>query len=374
MNMYYIRYVMSPAVRLTHEITFSTADDVVREVWIRISPVPRDKKEVSSRPHAICMDFQMEAKSMQVALDRSSRLRSFVASVISFLTCTDLPTPRMKVAFDCSDEKTEHDFIQVIPLDIRRVSSRRLARKHFVELLKKYNRLTDQKAIERIPRAIRWFSHAAQEKNPLFRLLAYWFALESLDTLLVPDEELSIEKKRLREDSRQSIPKTLGVRLFMESVPGIEKGLYDKVRIIRHRIVHGFVKLGEVEEEAKALCPRLGRVAFVAISKVLSHDPPKSFPINPEPAASPQLLSVRTKVYHEEPGFFGLDKELPHFEEAPFKSLGSRIMRIKKVKKSDGLRFNPRMRPGVRLGPVALSVHDEEIEWANVELKLRKRT
>lgn len=369
MNRYHVRYMLSPAVPLDKEIRLVMADRVVEEVWVNISPVPKEDQSGKTVFDAMAMDFQMDAEKLDVALDRSYRLCGFIMSVISFLTCTGLPYPRIEVALDMAEENTEHDLLQVLGLGFSRVSERTLSRKAFEGFLTNCKRLEGEEAESAMFRAMRWFAHANQESNYLFRLLAYWFALEALNTYLVEDEkDFESEISELKARGTGSIPRTLGIKLFMKSIDGIDPLLYDKVRKLRNDLVHASGKLGEIEEEAKSLCPQLGAVTFRAISTMVSHEPPEGFSTEPELASSLQRLSIRATLFHPEPGFFGLEDELPHFDEGPIRELGKGIVKLARSDKIEKIPLIPRMKQGIQVETVALTLHDREIEWASIKI------
>ena len=368
MRRYHVRYIIDPAVPLTGEIFFGTSDRDAEDALVRVTQLPSGRPD--DRTGSIAVDIQMEAESLDKALQAGFRIANVVGSVMSYLARTGLTPPFLKTGFDFTDDRRDHEFIQVIDLNLYRRQDRGLTKEDFEALVKKLNGM-ELDARERVPRALRWYAHANQESNHLLRLLAYWFALESLEPLLaqsIPNENRSSEQRTSKGDA----PKTPGIRSVFEKVAPDGTAAYDRIRRLRNEVVHASGILGRLEDDAKLLHPTLAVVAFAAIAQVLNYTPPGKADDATQPAVIQQRLSIRTTINSPGPGPFHAGNQLPHFDESEFLRAGTGILKLDELFDSGQVKLTPVMASGVVVGDTALTIHDRSVEFANVTIEVHR--
>lgn len=360
---YHVRYAVVPGVQIPADFYVHFNDsERDREIVARVQdPVPKEQRK--GIPPMLAIDLQFDADTLSSALHESHRLAGSVAAMLSLMSCTGLPAPALRFAFDFSEDRTDHDFIQIVDLPLSRALARTVDTGSLNGLGAAIGALGED-AQGAAFRAMRWISHANEERNYLFRFLANWFALESLEPRLV--KRLGIHPKPTR---RREEPQTPGVAAFVETLKDIPPGFYDEARRLRNDLVHGSVRLGARGEDAKGLNPDLASVAFRALAFVAGWTPPRGLPAHVVFAGAPRRVSLRTRVFADRPGFFGPSEgEAPHFDEGLVIRAAANLREERPAVIPDPNALGPTMMAGVRFGPAALTVHSLEVDWADVNV------
>jgi hypothetical protein len=338
--------------------------DGSREIKVRVHESVPEPGGKLVNPPALMIDLQFDAPSLSSALHESHKLANSVVGLLSYMSCTGLPPPFLISAFDLTDGETTHDFIQLVNLPLDGNLSRAIDLRSLAGFVKGNSGLPENQQ-GAVFRALRWICHANDERNYLFRFLANWFALESLELIL--EERLDVHPRRIR---LRGEPQTPGVAAFVATLKDLPRGFYDDARKLRNDLVHGSVKLGERGEEAKGLNPDLASAAFKAVAFVSNWTPPRGVPQPTVYAGTPRRASLRTRVHAQKPGFFGTEKLLPHFDEESIVQAAKQLVEQKPAIILDPRKLKPTMAEGVSFEPAALTVHTVEIDWIDVNIEL----
>lgn len=233
-------------------------------------------------------DCYVDAESMDKAEEASKGLVENILNLIDFSTASASASSLFISIYDAAPDLKDREFKQVFYVSMLDRNVSLIDKEIFGEIFKVSNKNKD----ERIIRAIAWLRKGYLEQKHIDKFTAFWTGLETINELLcdlfsVPQSE---RKMKCRKCGELIMPITIGIgKLFVDDMK-IEKGLFDKIRRARGKLLHGGGPLdNSFVNEIKECNPTVRKALIMGIGRLLQMDG----------GVIKNIIEKKSKVYNE---------------------------------------------------------------------------
>ncbi len=205
-------------------------------------------------------DVRLDAADLDEAVKRSRPVCEHLSIMLSALTSTGLPSPRLELAMDVDSKAQEHPFLQILSPEFRDSSRRWMHLPHLVKFLDAIEKFSRHEQKPLLFRSLGFYRRALQLADPLEHFVMLFFALETLNDPLALRHGVSLKTE------------WGGVRAhFTRLKNGTQE--FEQCRRLRNSFVHGEVDVGRMGAEAIQLAPKLRGALVDAYADLLSFTP-----------------------------------------------------------------------------------------------------
>lgn len=230
-----------------------------------------------SLPSALEYRVRILEESLEKAVFKSTQIVDGIASLITFTTGVSMPTPKVMVCYDVSEDAKEHDFMQFFDdFAFNNPSRKRIAEDKFRSIVDRFNSISDKVLFERVSRAIRWFRAGAASTDNFERFNCFWIGLESLNPLLQSKLGIGNDKTTCPECKHEweLMPTVSGIREFFSQKVDQGKPLYKTIRDLRIDIMHSKKRLFMLAQKVSSVVIQEGNTLLGAIQFLLGFPEP----------------------------------------------------------------------------------------------------
>lgn len=245
-------------------------------------------------PVGVEMLGELAANSIEDAWHTVAGQAEGIASIISFLTRSGMPSVEVLCAWESTPGKKEGPFLQLYKMPVEQVPTRNLQKVGFDKIAEKLETAAQK---DSIARAIGWYRKGLNTADVVDRFTHFWFGLENLNGPFITRLQVVPERAKCqcgqdhapcshcgavsyRQDPR-------GVKAFVSKRPDLGAPTYERMLRFRHDIVHGEKSLAHLRQEAASLAASAEEILSRGVRWLLELGTDTSVPDRPVTNAIP---------------------------------------------------------------------------------------
>lgn len=372
-NRYMVVLSAKPATRLKEgeviHLTFERPDGKKNEIVIK-NLIERDEAGTDI-PIGLLFRVKQYAESLDDAVKEAASLADGVVSFMTLATGVGIPVVREGLAYDITPNIEDREFIQFFhDLPLKSPSRRELPPKFFLELMNKIIKNPDQKTVERMRRAVRWYRMGVLATDVFDKFNCFWIGLECLNPLLQRSFKVSDDPIHCPNCGHEWVatPTTSGIRKFILTAFSAEKRLYRRMKDLRISVMHGREELIKFISEARELSPLTELALVKAILYLLEIDFPKDLEKNTISNVVPFKAAIEGTLHGSDIDKLGPPNEDPHLELVSHELAESEVAE-KGITRTVTTKTICRLGPETRISVHGWRVYGEELTLGDVKVE-----